>query len=137
MNLPYVRVQIILFGESLGALIAAMQEIVERPLVAGLLALVDEQMTAVAHLPHELAADLALNWHQHICDYFSFYPRNVSISGALGLKIDLFRNLPKKIWMPSLFFLLAQSGLALRPLTLDCLHHALLIMCSDLVVVEW
>ena len=44
-------------------LVAAMQEIVQRPLVAGLLALVDEQMTAVAHLPHQFAADLALHWH--------------------------------------------------------------------------
>ena len=53
-------------------LIAAMQEIVERPRVARLLALVDEQMTAVAHLPHQFAADLALDWHRHICSCFTF-----------------------------------------------------------------
>ena len=86
MNFPYVRVQIILFGESLGALIAAMQEIVERPLVAGLLALVDEQMTAVAHLSHEFAADLALNWHQHICDFVTQEPQNINISEAHRLR---------------------------------------------------
>ena len=47
-----------------------MQEIVERPRVARLLALVDEQVTAVAHLPHQFAADLALDWHRNtICSY--------------------------------------------------------------------
>ena len=86
MDLSYVRVQIILFGESLGALIAAMQEIVERPLVAGLLALVDEQVTAVAHLPHQFAADLALNRHQHICNFLAHDPQNINISEAHRLR---------------------------------------------------
>ena len=54
-------------------LVAAMQEIGQWPLVAGLAALVDEHVTAVAHLPHEFATRLALNWHRDIYNVFQEY----------------------------------------------------------------